>query len=351
MVEKFVKYLIFLSGGICLFIFIVTRMEHMPDFLTDTKLISEEKSGKYGDLYYLCMVDYFKTNLPEYYTTFANSEKLKDLNSADIIVLGDSFFRMTRIEKNFIQFLNDSLKLNVFFKQEFNIFNLLQDGNYKKGNPKVILCEIVERHILDNFKNKQIKKTAVKRGLVDLLNLIVPGEREIYYQYVLQKSIITSKIYNFVVNLRFDWFKEISELVPIYSINPPWLFLYKDVNKKFTSFYNYYSDEEIDNVAENIKQLSEELKSDYNLDFVFFPVPNKYSLYSGKINNDKYNMFIPRLYSALEKKGVKTIKIFNEFKNSENILYYPTDTHWNPDGNKLVVKLFLEQMRNYGYKF
>jgi hypothetical protein len=326
-------------------------MVHLPDFILDKKLIDEESSGKYGDLYYLCMLDDFRISLPEYYPTFANSEKLKSLDSADIIVLGDSFFRMTRVEKNFIQFLNDSLKMNVFFRQEFNVYNVLKDNNYKKGKSKILLYEIVERHILDNFTYKQVKKGNVKRGLTDAFSIIVPYDREIYYQYVLQKSILTSKIYGIVSNLRFSWFKEITDVVPIYSVNPPWLFLYKDVDKKFTSFYNNYSDEKIDNVAENIRQLSDELKRDFDIDFIFFPVPNKYSLYSDKINNDKYNMFLPRLYAALDKKGVKNIKIYNEFKNSEEILYYPTDTHWNPEGNRLVLKLFIEQMRKYNYLF
>lgn len=349
--EKLIKSLILFSGAFCLFILIVTRLEHMPDFIADTEIIKEEKSGVYGDLYFLCMLDYFKIRLPEYYPSFTNSDKLKEINSADIIVIGDSFLRMTRIEKNFLQFLADSLRLNVYFKQEFNIFDVLQEDNYKKSNPKIILCEIVERHIVDLFKKRHIKKNVIRRGLTDLMRFVIPYDREIYYQFVLQKSIFTSKLYNTVANLRFNLFKEISETVPVYGMDPPWLFLYKDVNKKFTSFYNIYSDDEIDNLAVNIKKLSDDLKSEYNLDFIFFPVPNKYSLYSGKVNNDEYNMFIPRLYSALEKNGVKTIKIFDEFKNSDNDLYYPTDTHWNPEGNKMVVKLFLEQMRKYNYTF
>ncbi len=349
--EKLIKSIIYITGSISLFFFILSRFPVFPVTFEDTELLKEEESGIYGDMYYQCMVDDFKILLPEYYPTFINSGKLVNIDSADILVFGDSFMRMTRVEKNFIQKLNDTLKLKVFYTQEPFVFNLLGKSNFKTDRKRILLFELVERHIYDVFSKKHVLKDSKRKLFLELFDYFVPESRELKYQFMLQKSIFSSKVYQAVINFRFDIFKVISDMTPVYKKDPPWLFLYKDVNPKYTSFYRKFSEKDIEMAADNIADLSRKMKEMYNFEFVFFPIPNKYTFYNKVINNDIYKGFIPSLLKELIKRNVMVVNIYDSFIEYDGLLYYPTDSHWNPEGNRLAFKIFSDQMKSYGFTF
>jgi hypothetical protein len=349
--QRNIKILLFSAGIISLFFFVLSRLNEYPEIFENVQLLQEEESGVYGDMYYQSMVDDFKTILPDYYPTFVKSGKIVSADSADILVFGDSFMRMTRVEKNFIQKLNDSLKLKVFFTQEPFVLNYFGNIKFKPGKHRIVLYELIERNISDFFSKPQLLKTSQKKLYLDLFSIFVPENRELKYHFILQKSIFTSNIYQAIINFRFDFFNVISDMTPVYKINPPWLFLYKDIHPKYASFYRKFSNKEIELIASNIADLSEKMNKMYNLDFVFFPVPNKYSIYNKVLNNDTYNNFIPLLIEELVRRNVKVINIYDTFKNHKDLLYYPTDSHWNPEGNRIAFSLFMEQMKKYGYNF
>ncbi len=115
---------------------------------------------------------------------------------------------------------------------------------------------------------------------------------------------------------------------------------WKDENYDFTS-------DEIESYASNLATLADNLKETFNLEMIFMAVPNKYTLYSGKVNNDLYKGFIPDLQDALDRKGVKYVDLYSNFSKASEVLYYGTDTHWNKLGVDRALELTLASMKDY----
>jgi hypothetical protein len=127
----------------------------------------------------------------------------------------------------------------------------------------------------------------------------------------------------------------------LYCLNDslPWLFIHDSVNDQNTSFYYHHTDSDINNICNNIEDLAQKLHNEFNIHLVFIPIPAKYTLYHTKINNDKYNNFIPRLQRGLKQRNVSYIDLYSEFTKADQLLYYGTDAHWNEKGMKLAVDL------------
>jgi hypothetical protein len=115
------------------------------------------------------------------------------------------------------------------------------------------------------------------------------------------------------------------------------LFHEEEVDNSNTSFYYQFSDDEINTICNNIADLAQQVREKYNLYMVFMPIPSRYAIYHVVLNQDSYNNFLPRIYEGLEKRGVPVIKLYDVYKNSEEILYYGTDTHWNKKGLDIAL--------------
>jgi len=338
------KILIAASGILAIATACIVHLKKLPEVMLDQALLEDRKRHTYGDLYYMCRADHFKAQLPELTTyDFQNNP---DINSKDsrIMIFGDSFFGNARWGKTIPEIISDSLNTNIYFIYEVNPLNILSN-KYVKGTAKVLLLEMIERRVQAVFSNTVSVK---KQSAISIarINSILQGEaKDDYYLYLLKEGRITGSIYSRLMSLKFDAFGLISDETPVYRTNPDWLFYYQDV-KGTSGFYYEYSDSKISILAENIKKLGQSLYDDYNLKLLFFVIPNKYTLYHKLINNDKYNDFIPRLNSELGKKGVETVNVYDAFKSSEEILYYPTDTHWNEKGMKIALGLILEKIRS-----
>ena len=157
---------------------------------------------------------------------------------------------------------------------------------------------------------------------------------------MLKRSYLTTFIYSEIATIKFDLFKNITSLTPVYLKNgkDSWLFYYDQVNDNKTSFYYKHSQAEMDSICDNMSDLAYELKKKYNMTLVYLPMPAKYTLYHTVINNDEYNQFLPRLYDGLKKRNVNYINVYNDFCNSDTLLYYHTDSHWNQKGIDIAYK-------------
>ena len=47
----------------------------------------------------------------------------------------------------------------------------------------------------------------------------------------------------------------------------------------------------------------------------------------------------------LDKRGITYVDLYSEYANSSDILYHGTDTHWNPKGVDIALKLVLEKIK------
>jgi len=340
MKNKIAKIIVYVVAVFSAAVFTISRLSYLPESFLDMTYVEPERKGTLGDLYFMCRIDYFKIPTPEFAGNFGNSSRNSSLNDADILVFGDSYFGLTRVLKNFPDMIRDSLGLKVRFERQNMPLESLADYKPVSDKRKILLYEATDKRIFDDFKKKHEISTEKRKFLGNILNTVMPKKIELRYLYLLQNSVLTSKIYSFVMNLRFNALGLISDLTPVYSKNPPFLFYYQSVNKQNTSFYYRFSDGELSNTADNLKSLSDRLNDDYNLEFVFMPVPSSYTINHRIINQDEYNMLLPKLFAELDKRNVRYINLYDLFLKSEKLLYYPTDTHWNEEGMKIAFDEF-----------
>jgi len=357
MKEKILYWCMMVAGVISLFLYIGTRFLPMMNLILVEKMDLElQEFTKFGDLYYNNCIADFKEDLPEQIRRYRLSDENPEINDADLLTYGDSFFDIS-FQLTLPERLTDTMNNRVFSyitqdPYHSNPFCLLNDLEYKASpDPKIIIVESAERNIpnkygiafdescnklyvpYDNFASKLLHQYIFKDNDEQLFNL------------VLKRSYPTFEIFSWFTTLKFRWYGSISSLTPIYRTSPdPWLFYKNSVDNGPGSFYYQFTSGEIDTYADNIALLSENLKTNYNLELRFMVVPNKYSVYSGLINQDRYNGFIPALQQALAERGVKYVDLYSAFSNSSDILYYGTDTHWNKLGVDKALELTLRSI-------
>lgn len=349
MKEKLLKYLIYISGIICFYIFISVRI--LPLF--NRMLIEKLEPGywdkiKYGELYYYDQIKHFREeNLPQASLKHQYSANQAPVNNAEIFAFGDSFFDISR-PTQYPTVLASKLHKKLHYGYYDFPLQYLNEHGYKGNKPSVLVMGIVERFIPMKFAephplfSKAGKDTPVLKAYGKRVkDFVFYSKSEKLYDALLKKSYLSSAIYSEISTLKFNWFGYISNYTPMYSLNDsiPWLFIHDSVNGEKTSFYYHHSSSEIDNICDNIEDLAYKLKEEYNIRLVFISIPAKYTLYHTKLNNHKYSNFIPRLQRGLKERKVQYIDIYTEFTKADQLLYYGTDAHWNEEGMKLAVDL------------
>ena len=347
---KFLKYLIFAGGLIALVVFVAERSLPVYNLL----LTEKQKPGyfeftRYGELYYFSCIDEFKDELPSPIEKFRLSPRNAPIDQADIITFGDSYFDFSRQMTVPERLARESGK-NVHGIYSFYPLAYLNQINYQAGDEKLFIYETAERMIPLRFGqgNKMAgmgsqPPTGIHK--VDaLLNEAFNGPNEERLDKLLKESYLTGWAYAKVSTLRYNEFEYISQQSPDFPTDDkPWLFYGESVNGSASSIQYQHSDEEIETYCDNILLLKNNLKTKYNLDFVFVSVPNKITEMRKFLKPPMaYNNLLPRLYKGLKKRGVAYVDLFSAFENSSDVLYYRTDTHWNKKGVDIAVEKLLE---------
>ncbi len=358
MKELLLKIFIFITGLICLYLFFAIRFFPLTNAILVEKMDKETREfSKYGELYYHSCIPEFRIEFDNQYGKYTVSDKNSDIAEADILTYGDSFFDLA-FQKCIPELLADTLDKKVFSyvtmdQYRSNPFYLLTERGYTHNSePKPFIYETVERLLPYKFRKEfptsfnlryeDIDKKALRTQIKEFA---FKQNSENLYDLALKQSYLTAKLYSLISMIKFNLFGYISPMTSIYKTNPePWLFYKMEYTDELGGFYYPYTDAEIQNYAENIFQLQNNLKSLYNLDLVFLPVPTRYTICHKMVNDDLYNNFLPRLYKELDKRGITYVNIYSEFANSNDILYYGTDTHWNPKGVDITLKLILEKL-------
>jgi hypothetical protein len=332
----------------------------MFNVILKEKIIPEYwENTKYGELYYYNnFIKHFREeNLPPARPKYRNTEKHPAINDAEILTFGDSFFDFSRMV-TFPERIADTLGKKVYYRRMLEdhrpVIYLKQD-NYTDTNPKILLYETSERFLAFRFLKKHDtippadNRSKFRKTAAAIWNWVFIDEREVKYTVLLQRSLLTAGLYSNIATLKFDAFNYITESTPVYSLNhgEPWLFYMDEVNDENSSFYYQFTEEEINQICDNIADVATMVKEKYNLLFVFMPVPSKYAIYHTLINNDTYSNFLPRLYEGLDKRGIPVVKLYDKFKNADEILYYGTDNHWNKKGLDIAVNEALEVIKPY----
>ena len=140
MSEKALRWIINIAGIVCLYAFLALRILHLFNIVIKEKFIPEYwENTKYGELYYFNFIKHFREEgLPECDTKYRFSYRHPNVNEADILTFGDSFFDFTRME-TFPEQLRDSLHKKVFYHRFDRPLEYLSEINYKGDEPKILL--------------------------------------------------------------------------------------------------------------------------------------------------------------------------------------------------------------------
>ena len=350
------KGVIYISGFICLFGLLAIRYQPLYNIVLKEKTVPGYwDNNKYGELYYFSNIKYFQEELPPVMPKFQFTDKNSSLEDALILTFGDSYMDFSH-SVQLSSRINDSLNLPVFYEYETDPIKFLKTSNYKNNQPKILLYTRTERWIPVDFlekpitesiymdfsdKNTDNKNPSVVKSMLARTRDIVFNERtDELLKAMLQRSYIVSDINTYISTRQFDWFGYISSYTPKYSLEDktPWLFNYDQLNEEMTSFYYQFSDEEIKQIAENIRKTSDYLWNEHKLQLIFLPVPAKYTIYHHIVDPEAdYNNFLPRLYDNLASLNVDFINLYKPYMNAEEYVYYGTDDHWTEEGGRIAA--------------
>lgn len=346
--EKTLKYLIYIWGAICLYAFIAIRFEVLFNGLLKEDVVEGYwDKTKYGELYYFSMIKHFREEgLPPAQPKFEYSDKQASLKDCEILVFGDSFFEFSRHTQFPEKLANDFHKRVHYVNSDFPLQYLAENG-YRDTVPKLVIFERVERFIPQAFEKEHLLPSVQEQVNSDSFKFLPYIKEKIFYSFsdelydaMVKRSYPTTAIYSFLATLKFDLYGNISGLTPAYLNDDPnsWLFYYDQVNDNKSSFYYHHTEEQMDSICTNMADLSQKLHDVYHMQTLFLPLPGKYTIYHNLINNDSYNQFLPRLYEGLEQKGAKFIDVYQDFMESDTLLYYRTDSHWNQRGIDIAYR-------------
>jgi hypothetical protein len=312
---------------------------------------------KYGEQYYSNYIKHFREILPFPKDKYRLSDRNPDLEDANLIAFGDSFFDFSR-QKTVAERLHDSLGIAVHAVRAWYPLDYLHQLKYQKGDKKIIIYQVIERNLHDRFIEPHDLNWE-GNDYMDVSQLSLPSrikhwifdvKSEELYSILLSESYLTREFYSIIATAKFDMFNYMAPRTPVYSLdnrfNVPMLFYDITVNEMPTSFYFDHNDELIKTYCDNLEDLGQQLLDRYNLEMIFVPIPNKYTLYHDVVKpEDAYNDFLPRFYKEMNNRNIKYVNVYNKFKNADTLLYYGTDSHWNKKGVDITVEEILKKIR------
>jgi hypothetical protein len=340
--EKILLTATYAAGILAAAVFIITKTESL--MYAATQHMFDD-----GDLYRFAKVLDFKTPIPPIEEILPDE---MELDEHDIFMVGDSFLDESRgyapLWKQISQRMNTTVhpQESGNTPEDFNLLYYCKANGISKRVKRKIILERVERYIVSDFAeefddNPKIEASAPASEFSTFVDEITSRwftNTEYNYEVFFSSSNVMTPLVELWNTAKFHLLNSISDKTPTYALAPPFLFYHEETARgSVTSFYYPHTDTLINAIADNIEMLNNGLFERCNLELVFMPVPNSYTLYHKFVNDDAYDNFLPRLCNEVERRGVKTIRLYERFAASNDILYFPTDSHWNERGLKIAV--------------
>jgi len=291
---------------------------------------------RFGELYNCCKISIFKIPLP----VIGYPIEIPDhpISESEIIFMGDSYFG-NFYGKTFEKKTGVPI-FGIRLKRDQNPLEALEALQYKpNGKQKYLIFESVERNLQYGLRDgllKDKKSLPFFEGINQTIKDYMINADKL--EYFVSENQFMNKFIEARNTLRFFVFNDISKMTPVYSVVPPMLYSKWSVDGNRL----VKTDEDIKKIANKIEEIASELKLRYGLTMIFFPIPNKYSLYGYDYTKYKYNTqgesydnFLPLLQWKLEERSVLTIDLYHLFLNSKDPVFEPTNDHWNARGMKL----------------
>lgn len=275
-----------------------------------------------------------------------------------VYTIGDSFFYFHRGHDNFVKSLSERLHEPVFH-ESWDLVNpsCLFDRDaekFKDGKKRILLVSVAEKLMSRRFVKlgacpdwmaEQHYHLTPRRALTRAVETVF-ADRETPMRVFLSHFILTERVSEALNTARFHLFPASMTTEPRYSLDPPFLFSWAETDPdEETSFYRPHPDALVAAVADTVAGVARDVKTRYGAEMVFMPVPNKYTIEHRLVNQDKYDDYLPRLYAALDKRGVRTVRLYEPFMAAKPPVYYPTDVHWNPRGIEIALDEAVKALR------
>ncbi len=297
------------------------------------------------DLYKNNYIAHFRESHPAFDRSFSSRVSAyrershhPSLEEADILIFGDSFMNF-RWLPSFPELLGERLGKRVhFIMDHYPMYHLEKKGFGRQQNGLVALFAVGERGIREGFYVRPADWRHRAREEPSFFQMLTEGRAEERYSGLLQLSLLTHRLYKWIATLKFDWFGYISNMTPVYSLDPPILFHRDTVDQSPRSIQYQHPQEEIDEIVSRIAALHRDLRDQYGIEMIFMGIPNKISIHHDLVWEDAtYNGFLPRVQEGLALKGIPFVDLYDAFASSDKQLYFLSDTHWNEKGIALAL--------------
>lgn len=262
----------------------------------------------------------------------------------EVVILGDSFTAGIKLDQN--ELLSEQLaqKLGVpvyalapALAGYAHIDIFLATDRFIKSPPRVVILQIVERHVLE--------PTPVTTDAIERLRGIYHNSTRLSAAPLEQAAITADRVY------KHNWYHWIvSGMDQLIAPAKPKIyggeafFLGEEAKKDA-------EDEKIEQTVRILKGYRDTLHS-LGADFIFMPVPDKETTYYDLLPSRKKPIVLKKLLGRLTREGVQVIELEPSFdlayRNGRK-LYPVDDNHWNPLGVQIAVEKLastIAQLRN-----
>jgi hypothetical protein len=318
-------------------------------------------SYRYGDLYRFAKIKTFKPKNAIYSDEQVFRTKQLDSVPANtngpealrLLLFGDSFSFVYPGPTSFADELGAALNepvYKVYYHEHQtycrNPLLFFAEHSVTTNLQRVLIYEIVERSIIDRFAAPvpppPYPKSADESSLVARFDQHLKenwfNKCEANSEVLFKESVVTFPVTELWNSILFDYLGILPQETRVYSACPPFLFYFEETDPALaTSFYAPHKDSLITTLADHIADLETELRRRHAIRMVLVLVPNKFTLYSHMVTQDPYDQFLPRLETALTARGVSVLDLLPVFRSETNLLYYPSDTHWNELGMRIAA--------------
>jgi SGNH hydrolase-like domain, acetyltransferase AlgX len=365
--ERLIRLILILIGIPAILLFLAAKSEYVMDRFTNTDIVV-------GDMSREVKITEFQVGVPPSVES-DDSFYLPGMHDAELLLIGDSFFRWHRGGPVFAEQLSHATGLHAANLWPSNgrgypqriMSQLAAAGVEWSDTARVLIVECVERNLVRNYTDPQyvleVKPGDVLKdddsvpsgnagGLVDLLRTIRYRwfeAAEVNYQFLLQNSHATTGMVELYTTMRYRWFDSMPGNITVYSADPVMLFYEPTIDASQHSYFYPHPDETVAAIAETIQLVQAQVLEQYNLQLVFLPIPNKITIAHDNVTDVPYDMLMPRLHDELVERSIPTIDLYVPFRTLNEIPYHATDTHWNQVGIDLTIQHLVELLAQRGF--
>lgn len=338
---RLVKILMYLVGALAAVVFVTSKNRNAMLWVTS-------QDYQYGDLYRLSKVHRFKPDSPLPTGSLANKDSIDVATSSaptkNLLFFGDSFGFCDWGRGPLHRQLSEKMG-QTFFSVYNNNHNAIWRDPYSllasdAGNsqPRVMVFQIAERLITSRFLAPDSVGASPApvppAGKLKQFRAAMFEGTEAKHEMILKHCAVTSPLVELWNSAMYEGFGKLPKETPVCSVRPSMLFFRDEVE----CFRMTHGDDMIATLVANISRFDQELWERFHCRLVFLPIPNKFTVYSRWVDERPYDQFLPRLCEALREKGVNIVDLLPRFREEKQLLYWPTDTHWNNEGIKLATE-------------